>query len=792
MVDTMIVLFDSTSMSFTTNGLGCLSDAISCIVTEERNGEFELEMEYPVTGQHYGELALRRIIVAKSNPYSEKQAFRIYSITKPMNGIVTVNAAHISYDLAGYPVSPFTAESVPNALVLMKGASAVPCPFTFYTDKSTAAKMTVVKPSTIRSLLGGSSGSLLDIYGGEYEFDNFMVKLLNNRGANRGVSIRYGKNLTDLEQEENCSNVYTGVYPYWYSEQDGLLQLPEKIIKCEGTYNFTRIYPLDLSDKWQQKPTEKQIRDTANAYIKSNKVGIPKVSLKISFVQMAQSEEYKDITLLEAVHLCDSVNVEFPEYNVSAVSKCISTTYDVITDMYKEIELGDARSNLASTLSAQNQAINEAPSRMKTVMERAIENATQLITGGLGGYVVMRDSSGGKYPDEILIMDTPDIKTAKKVWRWNKAGLGYSSTGYNGPYGLAMTQNGAIVADFITTGVLTANLIQAGILQSSDGETFYLDLENGILRMMAESLTIGGKTINQIAEKAADNAVDGQTQEDIFNKLTNNGAEQGLYIKDGKLYINASYMKTGTLNAKDVNVINIKASNIAAGFLSSFTIETPSKNTDSGTIVSGLNSDGLYSKKMNGDYRGLYTSKEGSIGAYVDGIYVVEHRDGVPWGNPLAIINLSTMGLPWITLKDRSNRTRCQVGLSDDGSPSIYFKDTSNVVRCQIGLDSSGYPNICLYDSSGVQKSFLGLYDSPGHTMLQFGKNGRNPTFQVFEDPSVSGGITMTIGDPTSGSYAEVSKAVNSPGFKLVHNHQTVWEVYSDYSGNCVEYKRGE
>lgn len=792
MVDTMIVLFESTSTSFTTNGLGCLSDAVSCIVTEERNGEFELEMEYPVTGQHYSELALRRIIAAKSNPYSEKQPFRIYSITKPMNGIVTVNAAHISYDLAGYPVSPFTAESLPNALAKMKEASAVPCPFTFYTDKNTAAKMTVVKPSTIRSLLGGSSGSLLDIYGGEYEFDNFMIKLLNNRGANRGVSIRYGKNLTELEQEENCSNVYTGVYPYWYSEQDGLLQLSEKIVKCEGTYNFTRIYPLDLSDKWQQKPTETQIRDAAKTYIKNNNVGIPKVSLKISFVQMAQSEEYKDITLLEAVHLCDTVNVEFPEYNVSASSKCISTTYDVITDKYKEIELGDARSNLASTLSAQNQAINETPSRMKTAMERAIENATQLITGGLGGYVIMRDSSGGKYPDEILIMDTPDIKTAKKVWRWNKAGLGYSSTGYNGPYGLAMTQNGAIVADFITTGVLTANLIQAGILQSSDGKTFYLDLEKGILRMMAESLTIGGKTINQIAEKAADDAVDGQTQTDIFNKLTNNGAEQGLYIKDGKLYINASYMKSGTLDANDVNVTNIKASNISSGFLSSFTIEAPSKSTDSGTIISGLNSDGLYSKKATGDYRGLYTSKDGKIGAYVDEIYVVEHQNGKVWGNPLAIINLSSVGLPWITLKDRSNRTRCQVGLSSDGTPYATFRDASATTRCQVGMNGDGHPNLCLYDSSGAQKAFLGLYDSSGHAMLHFGKNGRNPTFQVFEDPSVTGGITMTMGDPSSGSYAEVSRGVNGPGFKLVYNSHTVWEVCSDYSGNCVEYKRGQ
>lgn len=484
MVDTMITLHESTETSFTTNGLGALSDAITCEVTEERNGEFELEMEYPVTGIRYKELQLRRIIMAKPNPYSDPQPFRIYAITKPINGIITINAEHISYDMSGIPVSPFAADTIQNAFIKLKSSASVDCPFLFSTDKTTSAKMSVIKPISMRSLLGGTEGSFLDVYGGEYEFDKFNVKLWNKRGADRGVSIRYGKNLTDLKQEENCSSVYTGVYPFWYSEQEGLVQLNEKIVKASGTYNFTRIYPLDLSQEWQEKPNQEQLRTRANSYMKANNIGVPAVSLTVSFAQLSQSSEYAKYALLEDVHLCDTVGVEFPELNVSAIAKCIKTIYDAISNKYVSIELGESRTNLASTISNQKQKISETIT--KTFMQQAIENATQLISGGLGGYVIMHSSTGGKYPDEILIMDTDNIATAKKVWRWNKGGLGYSSNGYNGPFALAMTQDGQIVADFITTGELTGAIIKAGTIKA---QSLDIDYRNGLDESIDGALT---------------------------------------------------------------------------------------------------------------------------------------------------------------------------------------------------------------------------------------------------------------------------------------------------------------
>ncbi len=471
MVDTMIRLFDSTAMSFLSNGLGTLSDASKCEVVEERNGSFELELEYHISGKRYSDLELRRIIVAKPNPYAKPQPFRIYNISKPMNGLVTVKAEHISYDMTGYPLSPFKAQNVAEAFKNLKEHSIVECPFVFSTDKDTESELELVKPASMRSMLGGSDQSILDIYGGEYEFNGYQVILHEQRGSNHGVTIRYGKNMTDLTQEENCSNVYTAVYPFFYSEEWGMVELPEKIVPAPGTYNYTRIYPLDVSSEWEnlyewedQYPSEDEIREIAVQYMSDNKIGVPAVSLTVSFEQLSQSGEYAALNMLETVCLCDTVNVEFPKLNVSAVSKCIKTTYDVLTGKYVSIELGESKADLASTIASNNAVVTEKLNSRptKSFITQAVEKATSLISGGLGGYVVMHNSKGGVYPDEILIMDTPEIKTATKIWRWNKGGLGYSYNGYDGPYGTAITQDGEIVADFVKTGHLTANIIQGG------------------------------------------------------------------------------------------------------------------------------------------------------------------------------------------------------------------------------------------------------------------------------------------------------------------------------------------
>lgn len=566
MVDSLIVLYDHDEEAFTSNGLGALPDAASCIVTEERNGGYEVEMEYPLTGSHFHDIQKRRILYVKPNPYDAPQPFRIYSITKPINGIVTVHAAHLSYDTSGSIVKLFPADagSASAAMSYLKNFSVPSTPFTFFTNVGKSGTMSVPKPSSIRSLLGGSDGSILDTFGGEYLFDKWNISLLESRGADRGVTIRYGKNMTDLEQEENDTDFYTGVYPFWYSESEdgGLVTLSANngIVNASGNYDFVKIMPLDLSSEdfskettdsegyvtTIEKPTEAELLAAAQKYISNNKIGIPKVSLDVSFVMLAQTEEYKDFARLETVKLCDTVTVEFEKLGVKTTAKCIKTVYNVLTGKYNSIELGEPKSSLAETVSNQGTLIEEASDR--SYMERAIQNATDLIMSGkLGGYVTVTKN-------EIYIADSKDLDKAVKVWRWNSGGLGYSKSGKNGPFETAITSDGKIVADYISTGNLDCSVLNVsnihgdsilvdtigalnGINQLTDG---YQYVKTGWLGVNDRGYNEYGIAVGRISTNDDGSLVKTSSE---YVKITSgrvsfmqNGTEVA-YMSGGKLYI---------------------------------------------------------------------------------------------------------------------------------------------------------------------------------------------------------------------------------------------------------------
>ena len=474
-------LYDANETEFNNNGIGPLTDAVDCTVERELNGQYELELQYPVDGERFADLAQRCQILAKPDPVTDPQPFRIYRITKPFRGTVTVYARHIAYDLMGIPVSPFDAQSAAQAMSGMKINAAITCPFDFWTDKETVANMMVAVPASIWSLLGGNQGSVLDTYGGEYDFDRYNVKLYNHMGADRGVSIRYGKNLTTLEQDENCESCYTGVYPYWLSQDGLLVQLDDKIIQAPGEYGYVRILTLDFSQDWQEPPTQEQLLERAQRYITDNQIGVPDVSLTVGFVQLEQTEEYKGMALLERVNLGDTVSVEFPKLKVSATARAVAYRYKPLLDRYDQITLGKVKQNIAQTIANTQKEVQEKANL--TTLQNEVSAATDLITGQRGGAIhIIRTANGTPY--ELVITDTQDIATATKVWRWNAAGLGYSSTGYGGPYNTAITQNGEIVADFITSGALSANIIKAGLLQSRDGGSFW-NLDTGEVQLTA-------------------------------------------------------------------------------------------------------------------------------------------------------------------------------------------------------------------------------------------------------------------------------------------------------------------
>ena len=423
-------------------------------------------MEFAANGAHASEIVPTAFLKAKPNYTDDPQLFQIYKVGKNINGRFTVNARHNSYLLSDKVITSGTAASCTAACLLLTGQAGN---FTITTDKSVNAAFNISEPSSIKSWFGGKQGSILDVYGpGEWKYDNFTAEFKAARGQNRGVTIRYGKNLTQLSQEIDMTNLVSAIIPY-YKAQDGTITSGSAV--STGLTGITRELAVDFSpsvDPESATPIATQLAALASDYFSKNNFLTFKNSIKLNFVQLKE--------LSERVDLGDTVSIYFEPLNIAVTAKCIETVWDVIEERYISTSFGDASANIADTIVAAQKAINEKPST--TVMQQAIDQATELITGNLGGYVVLHDSNGDGKPDEILIMDDPDIAQAVKVWRWNQAGLGYSSTGYAGPYGLAMTANGEIVADFITTGTLNADLIKAGVIEDAAGNST-IDMSNG-------------------------------------------------------------------------------------------------------------------------------------------------------------------------------------------------------------------------------------------------------------------------------------------------------------------------
>lgn len=509
------ILHNGDETRFINNGIGRLSDATRCVVEEERNGVYELQLDYPITGKHFEDIKQGRIIVATHDDKGDLQPFEVYRRTVPdLNGIVTFYAHHISYKLNGVTVEPFTAGSCVAALQAIKDKSINLNPFTFWTDKTTTANFTSDAPRNARAMLAGEENSILDVFGsGEYEFDKFTVKLHAARGTDSDCEIRYGKNLTDLNQDIDTSGTFNAIVPFWKDSEGNILMLPEKIIVYEGiepqttyltdhnlivirtetgepievTFREVDAAPMDLSDAFEEMPTVEQLRQAAKARFEPGEYWAPKENLTVDFVQLWQTEEYKDYAGLQRVSLCDTVSVYYPQVAIAAVKqKVVRVVYNVLLDRYDSIELGALQTTLGEQI--KTGILEVVPTT--SMMEEAIQYATEMIRGGLGGYVVMTPGPHG-YPQEILIMDTPDINTAVNVWRFNQGGLGHSSNGYEGPYSdIALTQDGRINATMITTGILNANLIRAGVLQDINGNVQW-NLATGVLNMTEGSINLG-------------------------------------------------------------------------------------------------------------------------------------------------------------------------------------------------------------------------------------------------------------------------------------------------------------
>ncbi len=740
------VLFPAGATAFNTNGLGRLSNAISCFVEEERNGKYELELEYPVDGIHFSDITHSRIIKAIPADGKDPQPFRIYYISKPINGKVTVRAEHISYQLNHIPLVPPLAAATPaEALLKIENNTCEVCPFEFWTDKSSQGSWSVDVPISARAALGGEKGSVLQAFGGgEFEWDGYTVRLYQERGIDRNVTVRYGKNLTDLRQEESIDATITGIAPYWCGTPKGstaeeTVILSEKVLHSQNAsyYPYQRTVPLDLSSEFDDKPTESQLREAARAYMTANSIGVPKVSIKISFVALWQTEEYRDIANLERVNLCDTVHVVFPSLGVNATAKVVRTKYNVLNEMYDEIEIGEASGSMAKTLRSDiDKSVDISTENVrsaKSELRKAIEHATELITGGLGGYVVFSQNEDGE-PEEILIMDQPDVSRAVNVIRLNKNGIGFSRNGYGGPFANAWTIDGRLVADFITTGTLTAVLIKAGIL-SDVNNLNYWNMETGEFRL-ASTATVGGKTVQKIAEDAGDAAVNAQTQQSIFNKLTNNGQTQGIYLSNGRLYINGTYIQTGTITIKkgtkttfsanaDTGVVNIIADSFSLS--NGDTIASIAENKAS-AAVNAQTQQSIFNKLTNnGQTQGIYLSG-GKV--YINAAYIATGI--LADANDNTTFDLSTGTL---TMKKGSIKLG---GGTFEVTNSGALTATSATIEGTIKAGSSSGYWVKLSSTGEMQ----GGYGNSQYGYIDFSASSvHTPTGQIYNGVQIQGGI---------------------------------------------------
>lgn len=349
------ILYEKNETAFASNGLGRLRDCITCEVTEERNGVYECDFTYPIGGANFDLIQCGRIIAVRHDDSDDVQPFDIVSYTKPINGVVSFHAVHISYRQRGLVVYGKNINTLADAFTLLKSSATPTNPFTYEADFTATAFMAAADgtPRSVRQMLGGVEGSILDTYGGEYEFDRFRVILHKSRGVMRDFTIRYGVNMLDYKEQTDFQETYNAALPYW-TGSDGvknIIVVGNKATATAPTYSGRQICAaLDLSDKFESKPTKTQLKNAALSFINSKQTTLPQQTINVDFVRLQDLGEYENLKSLLQCKLCDSIEVIFPRYNMRGNFKIVKTVYDVLKGKYKNLELGALATTLSEAL----------------------------------------------------------------------------------------------------------------------------------------------------------------------------------------------------------------------------------------------------------------------------------------------------------------------------------------------------------------------------------------------------------------------------------------------------------
>jgi len=550
----MIILYNNDEENFNNNGIGILRDAYNVYINRKINSLYELTFEYPKNGFLVNSIDEFKIVKANG------QLFRINSINKSLSNY-QITAQHIMYDLNNNfleDVSPTNQNGI-GALNWILQRTVNPHNFTGFSDIENVNSARYVNKNVISAIIG-ESNSLVKKWNGEIDADNFTIKLLSRLGTDRGLNLSLRKNISGLNISIKTDDVVTKLMPKGY---DGLL-LPERYVESPliNNYPFEIIRVIEIEDA---KVSDEMTYDEAYTLMRNtcdkefqNGLDKPRINLKVDFVELSKTKEYEQYKNLETVYLGDTVSIFLPEYNFNTSVRVISTTFNVLKNKYEKLELGDELGSFSKQQVNLKQTISDMKEQNKNLLNEAIEAATELIVNALGGYVVKTQS-------ELFIMDTPNLETAVKVWRWNLNGLGYSRTGVNGPYETAITQDGKIVADFITTGVMAVDRIEGLAQTISEFTQMFADIQFNLDNLNLSFRRIGGnnKQRNSVGAYGTSDFEQNQdgsilaSEEELLKTVTDNGFGRIIRIFNGKWF----KFKSDSLVVGDTYTLSFKYSN---------------------------------------------------------------------------------------------------------------------------------------------------------------------------------------------------------------------------------------
>lgn len=465
----MITLHDSRTKNFNNNGLGILRDCVSAKVCEVLNGEFNINITYPVGGYLYQYLIEDNIIVTDVG-YGNRQAFRIKNVNKRLDNI-EVYATHIFYDLNDnllediYPKSQ-TGETVINYIL---SHAQYEHNFIGYSNIVETSTARYVRKNLVEALIGEDSNSFINRWGGEIIRDNYNITMVNKRGVANGMQIRYAKNLTGIQFQIDRTTVGTRIMPKAY---DGTL-LPEKYIDSPNIdlYPHPIIRIIEYSDlklageDGDGYATTTELYEAMRNRVQEefeNEIDKPTITTTVNFIELANTKEYEQYKELEKLNIGDYTTVYVPHLEINITQRVYKTNYDVLLGRFVEFEMGYVKSNYITQIIKSEANMQNVV--LPSIVEQAAQSSTEQVNyqieeqvnAALAGYVY-------KTKEALYVMDSSSLNAARKIYKWSKLGLTYSSNGVDGPYETVMSQEGEVNADFIKSGTIDPKLIGAGI-----------------------------------------------------------------------------------------------------------------------------------------------------------------------------------------------------------------------------------------------------------------------------------------------------------------------------------------